>query len=180
MLTTLEVLLVEDDPEVLLGTKQVNCGGLPDQLFESEMFGHEAGAFTEASRCRIGKIEHAHGGTLFLDEIESMPPAMQVKLLRVLQERKIERLGSNDPVAVDFRVVAASKPNLIKLVEKDQFRRDLFYRLNVAVIDLPPLRERKEDIPLLFVHFVLDAARRHERPASVVTERRLNEFLSHD
>jgi two-component system C4-dicarboxylate transport response regulator DctD len=158
----------------------VNCGGLPDQLFESEMFGYEPGAFTEAARRRIGKIEHAHGGTLFLDEIESMPPAMQVKLLRVLQERKIERLGSNDPVAVDFRVIAASKPNLIELVEKGQFRQDLFYRLNVAVIDLPPLRERKEDIPLLFEHFVLDAARRHQRPAPVVTGRQLNEFLSHD
>jgi two-component system C4-dicarboxylate transport response regulator DctD len=141
----LKVLLVEDDPEVLLGTKQ-----------------------------------HAHGGTLFLDEIESMPPAMQVKLLRVLQERKIERLGSNDPVTIDFRVIAASKPNLIELVEKGQFRQDLFYRLNVAVIDLPPLRERKEDIPLLFEHFVLDAARRHQRPAPVVTERQLSEFLSHD
>ena len=88
-----------------------------------------------------------------------MPPAMQVKLLRVLQERKIERLGSNDPVTIDFRVIAASKPNLIELVEKGQFRQDLFYRLNVAVIDLPPLRERKEDIPLLFEHFVLDAER---------------------
>jgi two-component system C4-dicarboxylate transport response regulator DctD len=158
----------------------VNCGGLPDLLFESEMFGYEPGAFTEAARRRIGKIEHAHGGTLFLDEIESMPPAMQVKLLRVLQERKIERLGSNDPVTVDFRVIAASKPNLIELVEKGQFRQDLFYRLNVAVIDLPPLRERKEDIPLLFEHFVLDAARRHQRPAPIVTGRQLNEFLSHD
>ena len=95
-----------------------------------------------------------------VDEMESMPPAMQVKLLRVRQERKIERLGSNDPVTVDFRVIAACKPNLIGLVEKGQFRQDLFYRLNVAVIDLPPLRERKEDIPLLFEHFVLDAARR--------------------
>jgi two-component system, NtrC family, C4-dicarboxylate transport response regulator DctD len=107
-----------------------------------------------------------------------MPPAMQVKLLRVLQERKIERLGSNDPVTVDFRVIAASKPNLIELVEMGQFRHDLFYRLNLAVIDLPPLRERKEDIPLLFEHFVLDAARRHQRPAPVVTERQLSEFLA--
>jgi len=117
-------------------------------------------------------------GCRHVDEMESMPPAMQVKLLRVLQERKIERLGSNDPVTV--RVIAACKPNLIGLVEKGQFRQDLFYRLNVAVIDLPPLRERKEDIPLLFEHFVLDAARRHQRPAPVVTERQLSGFLTHE
>jgi two-component system C4-dicarboxylate transport response regulator DctD len=181
MLTTLEVLLVEDDPEVLLGTKQASiAAGCRTNCSKARCSATRRAPSRRHRARRIGKIEHAHGGTLFLDEIESMPPAMQVKLLRVLQERKIERLGSNDPVAVDFRVVAASKPNLIKLVEKDQFRRDLFYRLNVAVIDLPPLRERKEDIPLLFVHFALDAARRHERPAPVVTERQRNEFLSHD
>jgi two-component system C4-dicarboxylate transport response regulator DctD len=158
----------------------VNCGGLPDHLFEGEMFGYEPGAFTEAVRRRIGKIEHAHGGTLFLDEIESMAPAMQVKLLRVLQERQLERLGSNEVVAVDLRVIAASKPNLLELVEQGQFRRDLLYRLNVAVIDLPPLRERKEDIPLLFEHFVLDAARRHKRPAPVLTGSQLDGLLGHD
>jgi two-component system C4-dicarboxylate transport response regulator DctD len=158
----------------------VNCGGLPDHLFEGEMFGYEPGAFTEAVRRRIGKIEHAHGGTLFLDEIESMAPAMQVKLLRVLQERQLERLGSNEVIAVDLRVIAASKPNLLELVEQGQFRRDLLYRLNVAVIDLPPLRERKEDIPLLFEHFVLDAARRHKRPAPVLTGSQLDGLLSHD
>jgi two-component system C4-dicarboxylate transport response regulator DctD len=158
----------------------VNCGGLPDHLFEGEMFGYEPGAFTEAVRRRIGKIEHAHGGTLFLDEIESMAPAMQVKLLRVLQEHKLERLGSNDIVDVDLRVVAASKPNLLELVEQGQFRRDLLYRLNVAVIDLPPLRERTEDIPLLFEHFVLDAARRHKRSAPVLSGSQLDELLRHD
>jgi two-component system C4-dicarboxylate transport response regulator DctD len=157
----------------------INCGGLPDHLFESEMFGYEPGAFTEAYRRRIGKIEHAHGGTLFLDEIESMPAAMQVKLLRVLQEHSIERMGSNDPIPVDFRVIAASKPNLAALVETGHFRRDLLYRLNVAVIDLPPLRERKEDIPLLFEHFVLHAARRHSRPAPVATAAQIDALMSH-
>jgi two-component system, NtrC family, C4-dicarboxylate transport response regulator DctD len=158
----------------------VNCGGLPDHLFEGEMFGYEPGAFTEAVRLRVGKIEHAHGGTLFLDEIESMAPAMQVKLLRVLQERKLERLGSNEVIAVDLRVIAASKPNLLELVDKGQFRSDLLYRLNVAVIDVPPLRERKEDIPLLFEHFVLEAARRHSRSAPVLTAAQRDELLSHD
>jgi two-component system C4-dicarboxylate transport response regulator DctD len=158
----------------------VNCGGLPDHLFEGEMFGYEPGAFTEAVRRRVGKIEYAHGGTLFLDEIESMAPAMQVKLLRVLQERRLERLGSNEAIAVDVRIIAASKPNLLELVDKGQFRRDLLYRLNVAVIDLPPLRERREDVPLLFEHFVLDAARRQKCPAPVLTTAQLDELLSHD
>jgi two-component system, NtrC family, C4-dicarboxylate transport response regulator DctD len=158
----------------------VNCGGLPDHLFEGEMFGYEPGAFTEAVRRRIGKMEHAHGGTLFLDEIDSMAPAMQVKLLRVLQERKLERLGSNEVIPIDVRIIAASKPNVLELVEQGQFRRDLLYRINVAVIDLPPLRERKEDIPLLFEHFVLEAARRYKRPAPVLTTAQLDELLSHD
>ena len=158
----------------------INCGGMPDHLFEGEMFGYEPGAFTEATRRRIGKIEHAHGGTLFLDEIESLTPALQVKLLRVLQERKLERLGSNEVVAVDLRVIAASKPNLLELVEQGHFRRDLLYRLNVAVIDLPRLRDRKEDIPLLFEHFVLDAARRYARPAPVLSGAQFDELLDHD
>ena len=144
------------------------------------MFGYEPGAFTEATRRRIGKIEHAHGGTLFLDEIESLTPALQVKLLRVLQERKLERLGSNEVVAVDLRVISASKPNLLGLVERGQFRRDLLYRLNVAVIDLPRLRDRTEDIPLLFEHFVLDAARRYARPAPVLSGAQFDELLDHD
>src|SRR5439155_9263375 len=110
----------------------INCGGLPDSLLESELFGHESGAFTSASRRRIGKIEHANGGTLLLDEIESMPLAFQVKLLRVLQERKVERLGSNDEIAVDVRVIAASKADLRELSAQQRFRSDLYYRLNVA------------------------------------------------
>lgn len=141
----------------------VNCGGLPESLFESEMFGHEAGAFTGAAKRRIGKIEHADGGTLFLDEIESMPANLQVKLLRVLQERQVERLGSNRPVPVDVRVVAATKEDLLALSRQQKFRADLYFRLDVVALELPPLRERREDIPLLFEHFVLQAAARYRR-----------------
>ena len=142
----------------------INCGGLPETLFESEIFGHEAGAYTGAGKRRIGKIEHANGGTLFLDEIETMPIAMQIKLLRVLQERTLERLGSNTPISIDCRVVAATKVDLRALAEQGLFRADLYYRLSVATLTLPPLRERREDIPLLFQHFVLQAAARHGRP----------------
>lgn len=141
----------------------VNCGGLPDTLFDSEMFGNEAGAFTGAGKRRIGKIEHAHGGTLFLDEIESMPLAMQTKLLRVLQERVLERLGSNTLIPIDCRVVAATKVDLLALCREGRFREDLYYRLSVATVDLPPLRDRREDVPLLFEHFMMDAAARHQR-----------------
>jgi DNA-binding NtrC family response regulator len=141
----------------------INCGGIPETLFESEIFGHEAGAFTSAGKRRIGKIEHADKGTLFLDEIESLPMALQVKLLRALQERKLERLGSNTEIEVDFRVVAATKFDLKEQAAQGKFRADLYYRLNVAVIELPPLRERREDIPLLLEHFVLSAAHRHGR-----------------
>ena len=148
----------------------VNCGGLPESLVESELFGHEVGAFTGATRQRIGKIEYANGGTLFLDEIDSMPLSVQVKLLRALQDRSIERVGSNKPVSVDCRVIAASKTNLLELSEKKVFRADLYYRLGVAFIELPPLRERREDIPLLFEHFTLDAARRFERDAPILDE----------
>lgn len=142
----------------------INCGGLPETLFESELFGHEAGAFTSAAKRRIGKIEHANGGTLLLDEIESMPMVMQIKLLRILQERKVERLGSNEEVPVNLRVVAATKCDLLALSEQQKFRADLYYRLNVAVLKLPPLRERREDIPLLFEHFVSQAGARYGLP----------------
>ena len=143
----------------------INCGGLPETLFESEIFGHEAGAYTGASKRRIGKIEYANGGTLFLDEIETMPIAMQIKLLRVLQERTLERLGSNTSISIDCRVVAASKEDLRLLAERGHFRADLYYRLSVATVPLPPLRERRDDIPLLFQHFLHQAAARHGRPA---------------
>ena len=141
----------------------INCGALPESVFESEMFGHEAGAFTGAQKRRIGKLEYANGGTLFLDEIESMPMALQVKLLRVLQERRLERLGGNDAIDVNFRVVAASKADLLELSAQGQFRADLYYRIGVATLDLPRLCERSDDIPLLLAHFVLDAAQRYGR-----------------
>ncbi len=142
----------------------VNCGAIPESMFESEMFGHEAGAFTGAGKRRIGKIEHASGGTLFLDEVESMPLPMQVKLLRVLQDRRIERLGSNTPVPVDLRVIAATKEDLGALADAGRFRKDLFFRLDVVKLSLPPLRERREDIPLLFELFLVQAAVKYQRP----------------
>ncbi|MBY4895517.1 sigma-54 dependent transcriptional regulator [Cupriavidus sp. AU9028] len=156
----------------------INCGGLPEQLFESEVFGHEAGSFTGASRRRIGKFEHAQGGTLFLDEIESMPMPMQIKLLRVLQERTLERLGSNTPVPVDARIVAATKADLKAMSESGQFRADLYYRLNVVSLELPPLRERREDVPLLFEHFVAQAALRFERAARPVSPAELARLVA--
>jgi DNA-binding NtrC family response regulator len=158
----------------------INCGGLPESLLESELFGHEMGAFTTASRKRIGKIEHAHGGTLLLDEIESMPLGFQVKLLRVLQERRLERLGSNDEIPVDVRVIAATKSDLQKLAEQGQFRSDLYYRLNVAILRLPPLRERREDIPLLFEHFVAQASVRHGREPAGVNASLSQQLMAHD
>jgi two-component system C4-dicarboxylate transport response regulator DctD len=142
----------------------INCGALPESVFESEIFGHEAGAFTGAQKRRIGKLEYAHGGTVFLDEIESMPLALQVKLLRVLQERHLERLGGNDPIQVDCRVIAASKTDLLRLSAEGRFREDLYYRIGVVSINLPSLSERREDIPLLLAHFVQGAAIRYQRP----------------
>ena len=141
----------------------VNCGALPESLFESELFGHEAGAFTGAAKRRIGRFEYAHQGTLFLDEIDSLPLTMQAKLLRVLQERQIERLGSNEPIRADFRTIAAAQTDLKKAIESGAFRSDLFYRLDVAEIRLPPLRERREDIPLLFQAFTDELAVHHKR-----------------
>ena len=155
----------------------INCGGLPETLFESEVFGHEAGAYTGAAKRRIGRIEYANGGTLFLDEIESMPVAMQIKLLRVLQERSLERLGSNTPIPVDCRVIAATKVDLRALAEQGLFRTDLYYRLSVATIALPPLRERREDVPLLFQHFLMQAAARHGRPVPEIDSGRMNRLM---
>lgn len=157
----------------------INCGGLPETLFESEIFGHEAGAYTGASKRRIGKIEHADGGTLFLDEIETMPVPMQIKLLRVLQERSLERLGSNTSIPIDCRVIAATKEDLLKRSEEGSFRSDLYYRLSVATVALPALRERREDVPLLFQHFLLQAAARHGRPVPPNDPNRVNTLLGY-
>lgn len=158
----------------------INCGGLPEALVENELFGHEAGAFTGAHKARAGKLESAHGGTLFFDEIESMPLAVQIKLLRVLQERVVERLGSNRAVPMDCRVVAASKTDLKALSDQGQFRADLYYRIGVAFIELPPLRERREDIVMLFEHFALLAGARYGRDVPVLSAAQQAELMAHD
>lgn len=157
----------------------INCGALPESIFESELFGHEAGAFTGATRRRIGKLEHARGGTVFLDEIESLPMAQQVKLLRVLQERAIERLGGNDSVRIDCRFIAAAKADLKSLSDEGQFRADLYYRLHVASIELPPLRERKDDIPLLMAHCLRLAAERYHAHPPSLTAAQLARWMAH-
>lgn len=142
----------------------INCGALPETIFESEIFGAEAGAYTGSNKRRIGKLEFAGDGTVFLDEIESMPLALQVKMLRVLQERSVERLGANTATPLACRVVAATKVDLLQLAKEGRFREDLVYRLDVATIELPPLRQRREDIPLLLSHFCAQAAGRLQRP----------------
>jgi len=152
----------------------INCAALPEALIESELFGHEAGAFPGATRARYGKFEHARGGTVFLDEIESMPQPMQAKLLHAIQNRVITRLGSNDPVELDVRFVAASKTDLEAEAAAGRFRSDLLYRLNVVTLRLPDLRERREDVPRLFVQLVNEAAARYKRPTPDVPGAVLN------
>lgn len=158
----------------------INCGAIQEQLLNSELFGHEAGAFTDAKTKRIGKFEYANGGTLFLDEIESMAVSTQVPLLRVLQERSIERLGSNKLLPLDIRVLAATKVDLKEAAENKEFREDLYYRLNVVTLELPALRERREDIPMLFQHFVLVAAARCEAEMPALDNKALQVLLEHD
>ncbi|AIU67440.1 MULTISPECIES: sigma-54-dependent transcriptional regulator [Vibrio] len=158
----------------------INCGAVPENLIESELYGHEKGAFTGAETKRIGKFEHAQGGTLFLDEIESMPMQAQIRLLRVLQERVIERVGSNELLPLDIRVIAATKMDLKKAAEAGEFRQDLYYRLNIVTLDLPALRERKEDIAALFHHFLLVAASRYGKSAPALPNSALSQLLSHD
>ncbi|MHA6494967.1 sigma-54-dependent transcriptional regulator [Pseudomonas borbori] len=142
----------------------INAGALAESVVESELFGHEPGAFTGAQKRRIGKFEFANGGTLFLDEIESMTLEVQVKLLRLLQERVVERLGGNQLIPLDIRVIAASKEDLRQSADQGRFRADLYYRLNVAPLRIPPLRERGEDCLLLFQHFAEAASSRHGLP----------------
>ncbi len=156
----------------------VNCGAIPETLFESELFGHEKGAFTGASNRRIGKIEHANGGTLFLDEIESMPLNFQIKLLRILQERKLERLGSNQQVDLDIWVVAATKSNLETASGSGEFREDLYYRLNIAELHIPKLIERCEDVPLLFDHYAKKAAYQFERSYHPPSEEEVTSLMN--
>jgi two-component system, NtrC family, response regulator AtoC len=142
----------------------INCAALPENLLESELFGHEKGAFTGAISQRKGRFEQANGGTLFLDEVGEIPPAMQVKLLRVLQERCFERVGGTDPIEVDVRIITATNRSLARMVKKGIFREDLYFRVNVIRIEVPPLRDRPEDIPLLARHFAEKFVRPHESP----------------
>ncbi len=158
----------------------LNCGGVPESLAESELFGHEIGSFTGATRTQVGKIEHANGGTLFLDEIESMPLSVQVKFLRALQDRSIERLGAHKAIQIDTRVVAASKEDLRALSSAHKFRADLYYRIAVAFIEIPPLRARREDIPLLFEHFTICAATRYQRTAPVLSSTQLADLMGYE
>ncbi|WP_031358468.1 sigma-54 interaction domain-containing protein [Caballeronia sordidicola] len=154
----------------------VNCGAIPDNLLESELFGHKKGAFTGASNDRKGKFESAHTGTIFLDEIGELPLAGQVKLLRVLEAHEIQRVGSDEPIAVDTRIVAATNRNLRRMSEEGRFREDLFYRLSVIHLTLPPLRERRDEIALLLAYFGDEAAATLKRQPVKMTLR-LREFL---
>jgi len=146
----------------------INCGAIPEQLMESELFGHRKGAFTDASRDKKGLFEEADGGTLFLDEVGELPLHLQVKLLRALQEHSIRRVGDEQMIPIDVRVVSATLRNLEADVENGRFREDLLYRLNVVSIHLPPLRERKEDIPVLVDHFIQKHSKRLGIPAKKV------------
>ena len=148
---------------------KVNCAALPETLLESELFGHEKGAFTGAAARRIGRFEAADKGTLFLDEIGDLAPAMQVKLLRVLQEKEFERLGGNQTIKTDVRVIAATNRDLEKAIREGAFREDLYYRLNVVSVVIPPLRDRKEDIPALLDHFVKKYSEGNRKRISGVT-----------
>jgi DNA-binding NtrC family response regulator len=148
----------------------VNCGALNENLLESELFGHEKGSYTGADRKRIGRFELAHQGTLFLDEIGDVPMSMQIKLLRVLQERKFERVGGAEPIDVDVRIIAATHQDMEKLVKEKKFREDLYFRLNVIPINLPPLRDRTEDIPVLVGHFCQRFARAGQKPPTLSAE----------
>ena len=158
----------------------VNCGAVPENLFESEFFGHVKGAFTGALKDKVGRFELADGGTLFLDEISEMPVAMQAKLLRVLQEQELERVGDTRKRKVDVRIVAASNRNLTQAVDAGRFRQDLYYRLSVFPIDLPPLRERRDDILPLAAHFVTQTARRMNRPAPRLTPAAMDRLTSYE
>ena len=157
----------------------VNCAALSSQLLESELFGHERGAFTGASQRRVGRFEQAHGGTLFLDEIGEIDAQTQVKLLRALSERTIERVGSNTPIQVDVRIIAATNRSLAGMVEEGAFREDLYFRLNVLGIVMPPLRARREDIVLLANSFLSEFARENGRPEKPLTEAAMNSLLSY-
>jgi DNA-binding NtrC family response regulator len=157
----------------------VNCHALPESLLESELFGHVRGAFTGAFQNRIGRFEQAQGGTLFLDEIGELPMDLQAKLLRVLQEREVQRLGSSDNIKVDIRVVAATNCDLPRRIEEGRFREDLYYRLNVVPLAMPPLRNRREDVPMLAAHFVEKTCRAESIPLKILTREALERLCAY-
>ncbi len=158
----------------------VNCGALPDTLIESELFGYVKGAFTDAKKDKPGRFALAKGGSIFLDEVESLPLSTQVKLLRVLQEKEFEPLGATEPVKADVRVIAATKDDLTKLIKKEKFRDDLYYRLNVVKIELPPLIKRRDDIPLLINHFIEKFNKRMGKTIEDVSKNVLNILMEYD
>ena len=158
----------------------INCGAIPETLLESELFGHVKGAFTGAIQTRIGRFEQANGGTLFLDEIGNMPQTLQIKLLRVLQEREFERVGGNSTIKIDVRIVAATSANLEEMVREGTFREDLFYRLNVIPVDLPPLRERREDIPLMIQRFLKQFTETHALESKTIAPEVIKALMSFD
>jgi len=164
-----------DNPMVV-----INCGAIPEELLESELFGHEKGAFTGAHKSRIGRFELANEGTIFLDEIGDMSPNLQVKLLRVLQEQKFERVGSTRTIKVDIRIIAATNKNLISSVNKGTFREDLYYRLNVIPIKVPPLRHRKSDIPLLVDFFLKKFNEEKREPIKEFRPEAIEALLQYD
>jgi formate hydrogenlyase transcriptional activator len=159
---------------------KLNCAAIPFDLLESELFGHERGAFTGAIAQKIGRFELADKGTLFLDEVGDIPPGLQPKLLRVLQEQEFERLGSTRTHQVDVRLVAATNRNLVDMVKRNEFRSDLYYRLNVFPVSLPPLRGRREDIPALVEHFVKIYARRMGKPIENIPPETMSAFASYE
>ena len=161
-------------PRASLPFIKVSCASLSEGIIESELFGHEKGAFTGAITSRKGRFEMAHGGTLFLDEVEDIPPSTQIKLLRVLQEAEFERVGGNKTIQVDIRIIAASNRDLQEAVEQGSFREDLYYRLNVVNIKLPPLRERKEDIPFLAHFFMEKYNQKYQMKVKGVSQRAMN------
>ena len=157
----------------------VNCSALPENLLEAELFGHVKGAFTGAIQNRVGRFEQAQGGTLFLDEIGDLPLELQTKLLRVLQERELQRLGSSETVRLDVRVIAATNHNLPEAMTHGQFREDLYYRLNVVPIEMPPLRRRRTDIPMLARHFVEKVCRLEEIPLKTISPAALEQLADY-
>jgi formate hydrogenlyase transcriptional activator len=159
---------------------RVNCAAIPPSLIASELFGHEKGAFTGALQRRLGRFESANGGTIFLDEIGDFPEEMQIALLRVLQEREFERIGSNRPISADVRVLAATRRDLKAAVKAGTFREDLFYRLNVFPLEIPPLRERRDDIPLLLEYMIARYARRAGKGIRNIGKRTLEAFRTYD